>query len=135
MTFDILLREGAFGSPYDLPESLRGADIQFRFETPLHDAVDAQKGNKFMEMKALLAEAAALDPTALAIPDFKEAMRDTLEGIKVPAKWINSKEVVDQKIADQQNLQQMAQELAGMEQGGKGLASLAKANKDFAETG
>jgi hypothetical protein len=76
---------------------------------------------------------AALDPTALAIPDFKTAIRDSLEGIKVPAEWINSKEVVDQKIEDQQNLQQMAQELAGLEQGSKGVANLAKANKDIAE--
>ena len=48
MDFDLLLRGGAFGPPQEMPESLSNADVSFRFESPLHDAVDAQKAQKFM---------------------------------------------------------------------------------------
>ena len=133
-TFNLMMRNGAFGSPYDMPESLRGAEIQFKFESPLHDAIEAQKGQKFTEMRSLIAEAVSMDQSALALPDWSVALRDALEGIKVPAKWVNSQQIMDSKISDQQNAQAMAQQLAGLEQGGKGIASLAQANKDLASS-
>ena len=133
MTFDLMMRNGAFGSPYDMPESLQGAEIQFRFESPLHDAIEQQKGQKFMEMKGLIAEAASLDEKVLSLPDIDSAMRDVLDGIKVPAKWIRSTTAVMETRASEAEAQQTQQLLAGLEQGGKGVASLAKANKDLAE--
>jgi hypothetical protein len=41
------------------------ADIQFRFESPLHDAIESEKSHKLLESKALLADAIALDPTPM----------------------------------------------------------------------
>lgn len=88
-TFDLLFRAGAFGSPYDIPRSLRGADLTFRFESPLHDALESEKAQKFLETKALLAEAAVLDPLLPRIIKPEESLRDALRGIGTPAKWIN----------------------------------------------
>src|SRR3546814_18833637 len=75
VTFDRLLRNGAFGSPMDMPRSLRGAETQFRFESPLHDALESEKGQKFLETKQLLAEAAPLDPLSVRMVDARKALR------------------------------------------------------------
>lgn len=133
LTFDILMRNGAFGSPHDMPESLRGADIQFRFESPLHDAIEQQKGQKFLEMKGLILEAAQLDQGAMALPDINISIRDVLTGIQVPANWVRNEVGVKEIQAAQAAAQQTAELLGSLEQGGKAAASLGKANKDFTE--
>jgi hypothetical protein len=89
-TFDLLLRHGAFGSVSDMPQSLRGKDIEFRFESPLHEAIDRQKGVKYLEVKQLLASTVDVEPTATAHIDFTEAFRDVLSSIGAPAKWLRS---------------------------------------------
>lgn len=89
-TFNVLMRGGAFGSPYNMPEELQGADIQFRFESPLHDAIEQIKGQKFVQTQQLLSEAAAIDQTAPLILNAQKALRDTLNGIGIPASWLKS---------------------------------------------
>lgn len=126
LTFDVLMRAGAFGSPLDVPPSLQNADIQFRFESPLHDAVEEQKGQKLLEAKALIAEAAALDESAIVTLDAKKALRDALQGIKTPAEWINDEATVKQIQEARQAAQQSQQVLDAMEQGSSVAANLAK---------
>lgn len=95
-TFELGMRAGLFGSPFDIPESLKGQDIQFRFESPLHDALDADKGQRFMEAEAVLTRAAALgDPLALQLMKVTDAARDTLHSIKVPSKWLRTEQEMD----------------------------------------
>ena len=132
-TFETLLRWGAFGSPRDIPESLRGAEIQFKFESPLHEAVERQKGQKFLESKQMLAEAAAVDPSTVQHLDIHEAFRDVLESIGTPAKWM-----VDEREAYAAVKQQKAQEaeqqlMANLQQGAETTETLGNANKSFAE--
>ena len=116
-TFDLMMRAGAFGSPAEMPASLQGADIQFHFESPLHDAIEAQNGQKFMEMKELIAQAVELDQGAMSIPDTTTALREALKGIGVPSEWINS-EIVSQEILDEQIRQaEMKEKLEMGEQG------------------
>jgi hypothetical protein len=43
-TFELMMSAGAFGSLDDVPQSLRGKDITFRFESPLHDAIERRRG-------------------------------------------------------------------------------------------
>lgn len=129
-TFEVLQRAYAFGS--QMPESLRGADISWRFESPLHDAIGSQKGQKFLEMKSLIAEAVAMDPNAAAVPDTIVALRDALEGIKVPAKWTHSETTVqDIKRANEaaENAQQI---LGAQEQSSIISKNLGSARKDMA---
>lgn len=132
VTFDVLLRAGAFGDPRMMPRSLQGADIQFRFESPLHDAIEQQKGQKFLEMNQLIAQAINLDPSAIALPDSKTALRDALSGIGVPAKWINNETTVKQIQQAQKAAQQNQQLLNAMEQGSVVTGNLAKAERDMA---
>lgn len=131
-TFELLMRYGAFGSHEDIPQSIRGKDIGFRFESPLHDAIERQKGQKYLEAKALLADAVSLDPTAMANWDATQALRDALFAIGTPPKWIRS-EADMQEIAEQQ-AEQMAQEemMANMQQGAVTAEQLGKAQQALA---
>jgi hypothetical protein len=43
-TFELMLRAGGFGDPRSWPKKLRGAEIDFQFESPLHDIIEQQKG-------------------------------------------------------------------------------------------
>ena len=114
-TFELLLRNGAFGAPQSWPKELRGAEIQFTFESPLHDVIDQQKGQKFQEAQQLISGAIALDPAAQFVPNAVVALRDALQGIGVPATWMNSQAQVDDKQAQQAAQQQTQQRLANME--------------------
>ena len=120
-TFDVLQHAGGFGSPLNMPESLQGADIQFHFESPLHDAIEAMSGQKFLEMKELIAQAVEMDPGAANLPDTRTALREALEGIGVPAKWINS-DIVVQEQEDAQLEQAETQQALDMAEQGAGVA-------------
>ena len=133
LVFDIMLRNGAFGSPYDMPKSLRGANVQFKFNSPLHDAIEQQKGQKFLEMKGVIAEAVAMDQSVANIPDMKITVRDVLQGIQVPTKWLRSEADVDEMEAEQQQQLSTAQTLAALESGSKSAANLGKAEKEFSQ--
>ena len=132
-TFEILMRYGAFGSPHDMPRSLRGREIQFRFESPLHDLIEQVKGQKWLEAKAILADAAAIDQSAIALVDAKVALRDVLAGIGVPSKWVRSEVTVAQIEEAQQAAAEAQQALAAMQQGAATAKDLGSAQKDFAD--
>lgn len=120
-TFAVMMQAGAFGSPMDMPAKLRGADVDFRFASPLHDAIDQQKGAKFLEVSQLLAQAAAMDKTVYGVVDAKIALRDALAGIQTPTRWTRSE--ADVSAMEKQNAaqEQTAALLANM-QAGAGVA-------------
>lgn len=120
-SFELLWRGGAFGSPLDWPKSLRGADIAFTFESPLHDAIEAQKGQLLIQGEQLLATAFKLDPSIANIVDSKTAFRDALYGIGWPAVWMRN-EVDVQAIDDAQKSQAQAQAMLGAIQQGASAA-------------
>lgn len=133
ITFDILLRAGAFGSANDIPESLRGADIHFKFESPLTRAREQQKSQKFLETKAMLSEAAQLDPSAAQMIDVPTALRDVLTSIGSPSKWVRTEEEMAELQEQAAQQQQTEQLLAGLTQGGVAAESLANAGKTISE--
>jgi hypothetical protein len=105
------MRVGAFGPPDEIPEGLRGAEIRFKFQSPLHDAIERKKGQKFLEAKQLIAEAVAMDPSTVATMDARKALRDALTGIGTPAAWLRDEEEVE-AIADEQAKAQQAAQVA-----------------------
>jgi hypothetical protein len=121
MTFDILMRSGAFGSPFELPDSIRGQEIEFFFESPLHDAVEREKGQRFLEAQSMLAQAVNLDPSSAFLVDAKTALRDVLNGIGVPTAWTRSEADV-QALVDKQEQQVQTQQLLANMQAGAGVA-------------
>lgn len=117
LTFELMLRAGGFGPPDTMPKSLQGKEIDFAFQSPLHDAIEAQKGHKFLEMKQLIAEAVAMDPNAAAVPNVIDAVRDALAGTRVPATWMHSPVVAEQMIAKANEQKQEQMTLAALQQG------------------
>lgn len=110
LTFDTLNSIQAFGPPEEIPQSLRGEDVKFVFESALHKAIEREKGQRFIEAKQMLAETVALDPQAAAMVNVREALREALEGIGTPVKWLRSDEEM-QAIEYQAKQQQQAQQL------------------------
>ena len=128
-TFQIMMRSGAFGSPFDMPDELHGANVQFVFESPLHDAIEREKGQRFLEAKSMLAQAIELDPNAGDMIDASIALRDVLESIGVPAKWTRSVEDVKAMASQRQQAQQSAELLAQMQQGAQVAKTLNEAGQ------
>jgi hypothetical protein len=129
LSFDILWRNGAFGDPRSWPKALRGAEIEFHFESPLHDAIEQQKGQKFQEAQGLIGIAVSLDPSCSAVPKAEVALRDALTGIGVPSTWLNTEQYVqDAKAAQAQQAQQQAT-LAALEQGSNVVKNLGQGQK------
>lgn len=102
-TFDLLMANGAFGNPYEIPPALKGQDIQFRFESPLHDALEAVKPQKFLEARQMLEQVVQLDPISARIINQRTALRDALRGNNTPATWIRTeKEMLQIDQAEQE---------------------------------
>lgn len=96
LTFELMFSAGAFGSPVDVPDDIRErGEIAWRYESPLHDAIEAQLGQTFSEAQALVEAAMTVDTTAGAIMDSSVALRETLAGIGVPMTWM--RDPVDEK--------------------------------------
>ena len=132
-TFELLYRHGTFGSPQDLPEALSNADIDFRFESPLHDAIDAQKSIKFLEFKQIIAEAVSLDPSTAHIPDAPYILRDVAAGTRVPARWLRSEMEVEASVKAAAAQKQEQDMLATLQQGADVTQTLGVARKDLAQ--
>jgi hypothetical protein len=116
-TFGILMRNGAFGDPRQWPKEFRNAEIEFSFESPLHDAIEQQKGQKFQEAQALIGSAIALDPSCGFVPKAEVALRDALTGIGVPSTWLNTEGYVADAKANKAAQDQQAAQLASLTQG------------------
>jgi hypothetical protein len=115
-SFNVLFREGVFGPPDSIPQSLSKASVEFKFASPLRDQKDRQKGTIFLEGVQLIQAGAALDPSVANIPDATATMREVLEGIGWETKWLKSPEAV-QAAADAEAQQAQAQQmLDGMTQ-------------------
>jgi len=85
----------------------------------LHDAIEEQKGQMFLETKALIAEAMDIDQGSAFVMDSRTALRDALRGVGVSATWLNSEDDVEKMVADaadeQQQAHNMEQALVGSE--------------------
>lgn len=132
ITFDILLRNGGFGSPYAMPPALRGANIDFSFVSPLHDAIESEKSHKFMEASALIAQAVQLDPSSANVVDGSTALRDALNGIGVPAMWQRTMEEEMRITQAQAQKAAQAQQLAALTQGAAAAKDIGAAAQSFA---
>jgi hypothetical protein len=112
MTFDLMMSNNMFGSPYDIPEALLGRDIEFAFQSPLTSTEEEKKVNRFHQTAQLLAEAAQFDQTAAANLNFDAALREAIAGTGAPSYWLNDPKVVAENRAAQQ-AQMAAQAMAG----------------------
>lgn len=132
MIFKDMMAYGFFGQ--DIPESLQNESIKFKFKSPLREAEDQALVRAFAEGKAIIADTAQFDPSAVGMMNLRKALRDTLSAAGVPAKWVrDEKEVEDMAAAEdekreaEQMMAQIGQAGAVAEQGGKGMKAMVEA--------
>ena len=94
IAFDIAMQAGLLGSPYDIPDSLKGRDVVFRFKSPLSESEEEKKATQFNMVSRMLAEAAAIDPDVTDNVNFDVALRDAITGSGSPVTWLESAETV-----------------------------------------
>lgn len=123
-TFELLLRN-APEIRNSVPESIRGADVLFTFESPLHEAIEKQKVGQFAEAQQIIVAAVQLDPAIANIIDGNTAARDVL-GATIPAKWMRSEEDAAKISEQQQQAAAARQQLAMAQQGADVAAKLAQ---------
>jgi hypothetical protein len=131
-TFEELMPRGAFGSLQEMPEQLSGRKVRFKFESPLHEAVERQDGVTFLEGKQLLKEAMELDGSTRFIGDVRVAVRDALKGIKFKGKWMRDEDVVERMAAELEAEQQAAAQMATIDQGAQAAERLGNASAALA---
>jgi hypothetical protein len=132
-SFGQMFDNGGFGSVFDVPRSLRGADVDFRYRSPLHDEIDAMKGQKFLEAGQLLTQAVTMDKNAAAIFDAPAALRDALAGVGIPTRWTRSEVKVNEMMRAEESRQQSEQMLQGLIQAAPAAKDLATAQATMAE--
>lgn len=123
-TFEALMRVGAFGSWRDIPQSVRGQDVRFKFESPLHQATERKKGALLLQAAQLIGAALQLDPSVADQADPVAAIRDALAGIGVPTTWMRDPEVaaqISQQKAEQAAAVQRTQQIANAGAAAKSL--------------
>ncbi len=128
-TFDALLRAGAFGSIQDMPPELRGREVHFRFESPLHDAIERKEASTFLEANELIRIALETDPSGIAHYDSGMALRSALEGIGVQAQHIRSEEDAKAIIAENARQAQAEEQAAVARDAGAATREFAQAQK------
>jgi uncharacterized protein (DUF1778 family) len=114
-TWNVALDLGMFGSFQDMPDQLRGKEINWQFESPLQEANERVKATAFTDASQLLAQAAQLDPGVRFDFDVDTAFREALGAVS-PANWVVPKEIANAKKAQEQQIQraqQAAQAMAG----------------------
>ncbi|MDE2440024.1 MAG: hypothetical protein KGP14_03290 [Betaproteobacteria bacterium] len=92
VTFEILMRNGAFGPPDAIPQPLRGKNIQFTFSNPLHDAIEKAKMLQYQGVVQLTAQGMQLDQSIASNINLNQAYRDAVVGSGAPAQWLNPEE-------------------------------------------
>jgi hypothetical protein len=130
-TFEALMREGAFGPYQWIPQSIRGQQVRFEFESPLHQATERKKGALLLQAAQLIGQAVQLDPNVAAELDASSALRDALEGVGVPATWLRDPEEVAQIVAAKQQQDQAALRTQQVANAGQAAESLGRAVQSF----
>lgn len=126
--FKLLMDNGAFPLQ-EMPESLKGRDIKFKFRSPLADLADRSEAEIYMEgVERMLVPAATIDAAQMENVDFTQATRDAMRAAGWKAKWFKPPEAVEaaraqkaEQDAAAAEMQEMAAEGAVAEQAGKGL--------------
>lgn len=126
-TFHLMMVNGGFGPMDSVPRSLRGADIQFKFQSPIQNALDSEKSNILQQAGQVLAQVASYDPSATIILDAKKALREALYGIQTPATWLRSEQDVQNIIDAQTQEADKMKEVEAMETAAKAAKTMNEA--------
>ncbi len=125
-TFDTL-KEGFAFVGNEMPPELSDQDVEFKFVSPLQENEERKDAQTYLEAKALLAEAAAMEPGLIDMVDGRTALRGALKGAGVPAKWLREDDEMDALAAQRAEEAQTAQVMDDLERGGAVAEQMGKA--------
>lgn len=128
-TFQLLMSVRGFGPLEEIPRNLRRQETKFKFRNPLQEASDRKKGTLWQMTMALTAETMQLDPNAGVMLDAPTSLRDALNGIGTPAKWLHGEEETAALIAQRQAQQQAMQQMQMAAGAGQAVQELGKAGE------
>jgi hypothetical protein len=131
-TFQELMPRGAFGPITQIPPQIAGRQVKFKFESPLHQAIERQDGVTFLEGSQLITSAMSLDGSARYIGDVRTALRDALHGIKFKGKWMRDVDEVDKLVKQAAAQEQEQQQALSMQQRASAVQQLGEASKSLA---
>lgn len=132
--FQVMAEHGAF--PLDqMPESLQGREIKFKFRSPLDDLAEENEADVYVEVRdTILVPAAQIDEAVLAEVNLVEATRDAMRAKGWKQKWFNPKGSADkfrEQAAEQAEAEMMMQQVAAAgqvaQQVGAGVDAVANA--------
>lgn len=132
-TFDALMRVNAFGPWRDIPRSIRGQDVRFKFESPLHQATERKKGQLLLEAINLMEQAGQIDPAALVQLDVVASVRDSLEGIGITQTWMRDAELAAQMAQQKAQEQAAVTRTAQITNAGQAAKALGDAAQSFTQ--
>jgi hypothetical protein len=116
LAFEIAMANGFLGSPNDVPRSLRGADVEFKFESPLTVSENDEIVQRYGEVRRMLGAAVEIDPTVGHDIDLSTAIRDAITKSGSPVSWLRPEEEAAE-LKENARMLQMA-EAAMQAQGG-----------------
>lgn len=135
-TFEELLNgTDCFGAYRDIPQSVRGQDVTFTYESPLNRAIERMKGQQLAEGQSIVASAMQIDPSVVSTLDMRIGVRDALEGVGIPAKWMRDEQAVEQMAQQMQAKQAQAQQMQMAQAGADIAATAGAAERDLASAG
>lgn len=132
--FQVLSQAGAF--PFDqMPESLQGRDLKFKFRSPLDELTEQNEADTYVDIRdRIYLPAVQLDPSLKRVADLEAATRDAMRASGWKAKWFLPKEAVaeDRRMqAEQQEIDETAAQIgmAGQvaQDAGKGIDAVMNA--------
>lgn len=114
--FQLLLENGAFGPVDEMPERLRGQDVQFTFRSPLAEMTERNDAEIFKEaMAEIVAPVAQIDPAQVAQIDWTQATRDALRGSGFKATWLAPLDAIKKRQEEMQRQATLAKGVEGID--------------------
>ena len=129
MTASILLRAGVFGQPTEMPEALRGQEVNFSFSNPLQEAIEKNKVFQFQNAMGLVGMAAQFDPTAPKRFNTGKALTDAIRGSGAPAAWNVQQDEAEEAISEENATAEALQVVQGVGMAGAAAEQVGKAGQ------
>lgn len=125
--FTLLMRGGAFGSPDDIPDDLKGKEVQFKFKSPLQDSKAEEAKQQYLDMLGIAGQSMQIDPNSTVAFNIPDAFYNMMKTTKVPTEWIKSEEQIQQELASKQEQEAIIQASQMAQQAGAGGQAIKEA--------
>lgn len=125
-TFDVLMQVRAFGPLENFPQELRGQQIRYDFRSPIKDIADEALGQKLIEATGMIKEVGEIDPSQTKQVNWDKATRGALQGINIPAEWLNEEDAPAQMREQMEQQKNMEAGVAAATAGGQAMESVGR---------